>query len=54
MMLMKGQSEIPQIVNAIGASRRFPGGLDGGQKQCDEHANNRDHHQKLYQRETSL
>ena len=45
------QPDLFQVVQALDAAARFPGRLHGGQQEPDEHADDRDHHEKLGQRE---
>ena len=49
---MQRQTDLFQIVGTLGAARRLAGRLDGRKEQCDQHADDRDHHQKLDQRES--
>ena len=46
-----GQRDLLEVVRALGASGGLAGRLDGGQQQRDQDRDDRDHHQKLDQRE---
>jgi hypothetical protein len=50
---MHRQPELLHVVDALGAPRRFSRGLHGRQKQRYQNADDRDHDQKLDQRETA-
>jgi Replication initiator protein A len=51
MIVMHRQPDLLQVVQALRPPRRFPGRLDGGQQQGDQHGDDGDHHQQLDQRE---
>jgi hypothetical protein len=46
------EAELPEIILAMTSPCRFAGSLDSGQKEGNEHSNNRDHDQQFYQRKT--
>ena len=48
---VQGQADLLQVVDALGPPRRLACGLDGGQEQGDQDADDRDDHQELDQRE---
>src|SRR3954471_12691460 len=48
---MQCDSNLLQVVNAMGATRRFSHALHRGQQQRDQHADDGDHDQKLHQSE---
>ena len=50
-VIVHRQSNLLQIVQALGPPRRFPRRLNGGQQQGDQDADDGDHHQQLDQRE---
>ncbi len=52
-VIVRGQAELLDVVDALRASCRFAGRLHGGQQQGDQHANDRNHDQKFDQRETT-
>jgi len=49
---MRGESDLFEIVDALGAPRRFARGLDGGKQQRNQDSDNGDHDQQLHQSET--
>ena len=49
---MHSQADLLEIVDALGSPSGLAGGLDGGKQKRDEHGDDRDHHQKLNERET--
>jgi len=51
MILMKSQTDLPQIIGAAGATGGFAGTLDGGKGQTDQHSENSQNYQKLDQSE---
>lgn len=53
-MVESPEREIPEVVLALGSSRRFARSLDGRQQQRDKHADNGHDNQQLDQRERTL
>ena len=51
MVVVQGQADLLQVVDALRPPGRLAGGLDGGQQQRDQDRDDRDHHQQLDQRE---
>jgi hypothetical protein len=51
-MLVQPQPDLLEIVAARRESGCLAGCLDGGKKQADERADDRDHHQKFDERES--
>jgi len=47
------QADLLQVVDALRPPRGLARRLDGRQEQGDQHGDDRDHHQKLDQRETA-
>ena len=52
MIRMDRDSKLLEIVLALAAASRLPGGLDRRQQQANQDANNRNHYEKLDQGET--
>jgi hypothetical protein len=50
-MVMKGETQLPEIVHACGPIGRFPNLLDSRKEQADKHADDGDDDQQLNQRE---
>jgi hypothetical protein len=48
---MSSQPDLPQMILALSAAGRLASRLHGGQKQRDQHADDGNYHQQLYQRE---
>jgi hypothetical protein len=48
------QAELLEVVGALEAASRFPRRLNGRQQETDQHRDDRDHDQKLDQRESGL
>ena len=53
-ILEDGQADVAHVAGALGAAARLAGGLDGGQEQPDEDADDADHHQQFDQREAAM
>jgi len=53
MVVVQGDAELLEVVEALRSSRGFAGRLYRRQQQCDENANDRDNNQKFHQGETS-
>ncbi len=51
---MSGQGELLEVVDALGTAGRLAGSLHGGQQECDQDRDDRDHDQKLDQGEAGL
>ena len=51
MVVVHCQAKLLEIVAATHSAGRFTCGLDGGQQQPDEHANDGDHNEQLDERE---
>jgi hypothetical protein len=51
-MIQAAQRQLLEIVLALTAARRFAGGLNRGQEQRHQDADDGDHHQQLDERET--
>jgi hypothetical protein len=49
---LQAESDLLEIVRALRPPRRFAGCLDRRQEQGNQDADDRDHDQKLYERET--
>src|SRR5512135_2216174 len=47
------EAELAHVILALGAAPRLAGGVDGGQEQADQDADDADHHQQLDQREAA-
>jgi len=47
------QTELLQVVTALGPASRLAGGLDGRQEEGDQHGDDRDHDQEFNQCETA-
>ena len=52
MMAMHSQTNLPEVILALHADGSQTDALHGRDKQADEHGQNRNHHQELYQRES--
>ena len=52
-VVVQGDAELLQVVDALGATGGLAGRLDGGQEQGDQDGDDRDHHQQLDQREAA-
>jgi hypothetical protein len=50
--IVRGQSQLFEVVGALHPPRRFTSGLYGWQQQPNHHADNGDYDQQLHQRET--
>jgi hypothetical protein len=50
---VQGQSDLFQVVDALGSAGRLASGLHGGQQERDQYRDNGDHDQKLDQRESA-
>jgi hypothetical protein len=46
-VVVQGESDMLEVVDALGATRGLAGSLDRGQKQGDQDGNDRDHDQEL-------
>ena len=46
-VLMQGQSDLPQVILTLDPPRRFPGRVNSGQQQCHEYRNDADRHQQF-------
>jgi hypothetical protein len=44
---VQAERELPDVVHAGGAARSFASRLHRGEEQCDENADNGDHHQQF-------
>jgi hypothetical protein len=51
-MIQHCKTDLPEVVLAVRATRRFPRCLNRREQQCDQHADNGDNHKQFYQRET--
>ena len=49
--IQRRQAKVLEIVYTLRPPRGFAGGLDCRQQQCDQDADDRDHHQQLDERE---
>lgn len=45
--IVRGQAELPQIINALGSPRSFASCLDCGKEQGNQHADDGDDNQQL-------
>ncbi len=54
LVVVQGQADLLQVVDALRAAGRLRGRLDGGEQQGDQDGDDRDHHQQLDQGETGL
>ena len=52
-VVLRGESELLEVVRALRAAGGLAGGLDGGQQQRDQDADDRDDHQQLDQGEAA-
>jgi hypothetical protein len=52
-VIQEGESDLLQMVHALRSAGRFPSRLHGRQQQYDQHRDDGDDHQQLYQRETA-
>ncbi len=52
-VIQHADGDLPEIVFALGESGRFARGLNRGEQQGDQHADDGDHHQQLNQREAA-
>ncbi len=53
MIVVAGQGQLLHLVDAFRPAGGFASGLDGGEEQGDEHANDGDHDQQFDERETT-
>ena len=53
-MVVHCDDYLPELVNALRAPRRLTGRLDRRQQECDEDADDGDHHQQLDERKTTF
>jgi hypothetical protein len=44
---MRRHADLLEVIDTLGSSGSFSGGLHGGQEERDEDANDGDHHQQL-------
>jgi hypothetical protein len=51
-VILQGEAQLLEIVVALRAAGSFARGLNGGQQQRYEYADDGDHHQQLHQRKT--
>ena len=51
---MQGHAELLEVIDALSTPGGFAGGLNGGQEQGDQHADDADHHEQLDQCKGSL
>jgi hypothetical protein len=51
MVIVQGEADLLEVVDALGASGGLAGRLDGGQQQRDQHGDDRNHDQELDQGE---
>src|SRR5262249_42642937 len=54
LVIVEGQADLLEVVDAGGAPGRLAGGLDGRQQECDQHRDDGDHDQEFDQGESSL
>jgi hypothetical protein len=54
MVLMKRQSQLLEVVDALHPPGCLARGLDGGQEQGDQHGDDGDDHEQLDERETAV
>ena len=52
MVVVQGQADLLQVVDALGAAGGLARRLHGGQEQADQDGDDGDHHQQFDQRET--
>jgi hypothetical protein len=45
MVVVGGQAELAEIVDAVRAARSLPGSLHRGQQQCDQNPDDSDYHE---------
>ena len=50
LVVLQGDAELGQVVQALRPPGGLPRGLNGRQQQRDQNADDRDHHQQLHQR----
>ena len=53
MVIVQGEPDLLQVVDALGTAGRLAGGLDGRQQQGDQDRDDGDHDQQLDQRESA-
>ena len=49
-MLVEGEPDVPQVIHTAAAASGLAGGLDGGQQERHQDANDGDHHQQFHER----
>ena len=52
-VILHCETNLLEIVLALAAPRGFAGGLDGGQQECDQDPDDRDHDKQLHEREST-
>ena len=52
-VVVRGERELPHLIDALCSPSRFAGGLDCGQKQGDEHADDGDDNEKFDERKAA-
>ena len=52
-VVQTGQTDLLEIVFTLRLPRSLASGLYCRKQQCDQHGNDRDHYQQLYQRKTT-
>ena len=53
-IVVDAEADLLEIISTLDAASRLACGLDGGQKQSDQHGDDRDHHEQLDQRKATF